>query len=321
LPRPAASKPVVKDTDKETGKETGKETDGQAQAVEAMPILAIAVKDREQLRALMPKLIDSLGFKGASAFAQTEKREDTELVSFANLFAYAFVGNFLVISPDAATTRRVVDSYLKHETLSSDAHFKNSTRWQPRQLQGQIYISPSLMEGYKVWASDPNTMLSEQSRAFLTRFSMLAQPVTYSLSNEGFGPLHEAHIPKNLVMMAVAGISGEINPPATVRNERMAMALIHQIANSEDAYKGNRGGGNFGTLDQLIEAGFISKEMVESSGYQFEVTVSGDKFEISAVPVEYGKTGTISLFIDQTRVLRGGDLNGTAATVSDRPVH
>lgn len=313
LPKPPDPKPEVK--------EPSKETENQAPAVEAAPILAIAVKDREQLRALLPKVIDTLGFKGASAFAQTEKREDTELVSFANFFAYAFVGNFLVISPDAATTRRVVDSYLKHETLASDAYYKSYTRWQPRQLQGQIYISQSLMEGYKVWASDPSTMLSEQSRAFLTRFSLMAQPVTYSLSNEGFGPLHEAHLPKSLVMLAVAGISGEMNPAPTVRNERMAIGLMYQIAAAQDTYQKSKGSGTGGTLDQLIEADLVSKELLDQSGYRFMVTVSADKFEISAIPVEYGKTGTMSLFTDQTRVLRGGDRGGAAATVSDPPIH
>ena len=78
----------------------------------AAPVLAIAVKDKEGLRALMPKLIDNFGFKGASSLMQTERREDTELVSFANVFAYAFIGNFIVLSSDAASTRYVVDSYL-----------------------------------------------------------------------------------------------------------------------------------------------------------------------------------------------------------------
>ncbi|HEU4933218.1 MAG TPA: MAP7 domain-containing protein, partial [Pyrinomonadaceae bacterium] len=185
----------------------------QPQSTNAAPVLAIAVKDKEGLRALMPKLIDNFGFKGASSLMQTERREDTELISFANVFAYAFVGNFIVLSSDATSTRYVVDSYLKHETLSSDIQFKNSTRWQPRPLHGQLYISPVLMEGYKKWANQPSTQVSDQVRAFLTRASTVAQPITYSLSNEGSGPLHEVHIPRNLILMAVAGISGNINPP------------------------------------------------------------------------------------------------------------
>lgn len=176
-------------------------------------VISIALKDKEGMRALLPKLIESLAFKGASAFAQTERREDTELVSYANVVAYAFIGNFLVISPDIKATRHVVDSYLKRQTLSGDINFKNYTRWQPRQVQGQVYVSPSLMESYRKWIQQPTAQIDEQTRAFLTRFSIVAQPVTYSLSNEGFGPLHELHLPKNLVLLLIAATAGSINAP------------------------------------------------------------------------------------------------------------
>ena len=298
-----------------------KENAQDQQAAEKGPILALAVRDKERLRALMPKLIESMGFKGANQFAQTESREDTELVSYANLFAYAFIGDFLVLSSDPATVRHVVDSYLKHETLSSDMHFRTSTRWQPRQVQGQFYISPSLMENYGSFAAKPSLLMSDQSRAFFTRLSSLAQPMTYSLSNEGQGPLHELHVPKNLVLMLVAGISGEVNPPAVVQNERTAIGLMYEIARVEDEYKKKQGGGSCGTLEDLFAAELISKESVERSGYRFEVTVSGDKFEVSAVPLEYGQSGRVSLFLDFTRVLRGGDKNGAPASASDPSIN
>lgn len=283
------------------------------------PVLAIAVKDKEALRGLMPKLIEGFGFKGASALAQTERREDTEIVSYANAFSYAFVGNFIVLSGEPATTRYVVDSYLKHETLSADAQFRNSTRWQPKPQQGQLYISAALMEGYKSWVEKSST-LSDQTRAFLARaISVPAQPITYSLSNEGLGPLHELHLPKNLVLMAVTGISGESNPPPEVQNERMAIGMMYAIAQAEIEYRKTNGSG--ATLEQLNAANMFPKDMVEKTGYKFELTVSGDKFELSAVPSEYGKSGKLSLFIDHTMVLRGGDRNGGAATASDPPIN
>jgi hypothetical protein len=283
-------------------------------------VIAIAIKDREAMQKLMPKLIEAFGFTGANAFAQTERKEDTEIISYANLFSYAFVGNFLVLSGDPATTRYVVDSYLKHETLAADVQFRNYTRWQPKPLQGQIYISPSLMESYRIWAELPSTRVSEQTRAFLMRASSMAQPITYSLSNEGLGPLHEVHIPKNLVLMAVAGISGESNPPQTLQNERIAIGVMYSILYAEFEYKKQKGNGSFGTLEQLIDAELVSKEPLERSGYKFELTVTGDRFEVSAVPVEYGKGGTLSLFIDNTRVLRAADRNGASATVADPPI-
>ena len=287
-------------------------------AAKAAPVIAISLKDREAMRALMPKLINSLGFKGASSFAQTERREDTEIVSYVNLFSYAFVGNFLVLSPEPGTVRHVVDSYLKHNTLASETQFRSYTRWIPRPLQGQLYISPSLMESYK--SLGDSTLISDQTRTYLTRLTAAPQPITHSLSNEGFGPLHEIHLPKNLVLMAVVGISGAANPPPEVRNEQMVLGLMYSIAYAQEQYKTNKGKGSYGTFEELLAMGIFSKEMVESSGYKIELTVSGDNFEVSAVPLEYGKTGTRSYFIDSTRVLRGGDRNGGSATSSDPPI-
>jgi len=182
-----------------------------------------------------------------------------------------------------------------------------------------LYISPALMEGYKVWAALPSTRVSDQTRAFLVRASSVAQPITYSLSNEGLGPLHEIHIPKNLLLMAVAGISGETNPPPMLQNEREAIGLMYTIAQPEMAYK--KANGTCATLEQLSAANMFPKETLERVQYKFELTVSGDKFELSAVPSEYGKSGNMSLFIDQTFVLRGGDHNGAAATASDPPIN
>ena len=284
------------------------------------PVLLISLKDKEGVRALMPKLIDALGFKGASSLAQTERKEDTEIVSFVNLFSYAFIGNFIVLSADPAAIRTVVDSYLKHETLAGDAHFRSYTRWQPRPAQGQVYISPSLMESYKTWAESPSTHVSEQTRSFLTRLSAVSQPITYSLSNEGLGPFHELHIPKNLVLMAVAGLSGAVNPPPMLINERYAISVLYTISNAQAQYKGGKGNGSYGTLEQLIAEKVVPKETMDESGYRFDVTTSGDKFEITAVPVEYGKSGTRSFFIDQTFRLRGADRNGAPATSSDPPI-
>ncbi|MFN2493107.1 MAG: hypothetical protein ABR501_09525, partial [Pyrinomonadaceae bacterium] len=58
------------------------------------------------------------------------------------------IGEFLVLSTDVAATRRLVDSYLSRETLSSDTRFRNSTRWQPRQVLGSVYVGPEMMQRY-----------------------------------------------------------------------------------------------------------------------------------------------------------------------------
>ena len=210
------------------------------------------------MRAFLPKLIDAIGFSGASALAQTERREDTEIVTYANALSYAFIGNFLVISPDVKNIKHVVDSYLKRETLSSDINFKNSTRWQPRQLQGQVYVSPALMESYKKWANEPSAFMSEQTREFLSRLTFTSEPVTYSLSNEGAGPLHQLRIPKNLLLMAVAGMSAEINQPPMVANERATIGALYFIAHTESTIRSEKG--SYLSLEELIAQKKTSQE-------------------------------------------------------------
>lgn len=283
-------------------------------------IVAVSVKDREAVRTKLTKIIDSLGFKGASMLAQTEKRGDTELVSYGDALTYAFIGNFLVGSADSKAVRHVIGSYLNHQTLSSDSSFRNYTRWQPRQLLGQVYISPALMDGYNELSKDINVLANAKLRDLLGRLSPTPEAVTYAISNEGVGPLHELHVPRNLVLMMIAGIATESNQPAPVRNEAMAQSALHIIASAEMAYKASKGEGKFGTVDQLITHGFIQRDFLEKHGYKIELTLMGDKFEVTAVPAEYGKTGKMSYFMDESSVLRGGDHGGGVATVSDKPV-
>ena len=122
--------------------------EGQAkEESESLPILLIAVKDREAARRLMPRVLEGLGMGEANLLAQTEKREDVEMVNYAGFFAYAFVGNFLIIS-QTPSVRRAVDAYLNHQTLASNTVFRNSRRWEPRQNLGEVYFSPAMMEGY-----------------------------------------------------------------------------------------------------------------------------------------------------------------------------
>ncbi len=188
------------------------------------PVIAIAVKDREAVGRLIPKIIESLGLKGASLLAQTEKREGTEIVSYAGAFAYAFVGDFLVLSPDPAETRHVVDAYLSHQTLSSDSHFRNYTRWQPRQVLGQVYMAPFLVAEYTVGSGRSGAAL-DKVNAFFSGVNPVIDPLTYSLSNDGLGPFHELHLPKNLLQVLVAEVLVNTSEAMPSSNEAVTRSL------------------------------------------------------------------------------------------------
>jgi hypothetical protein len=267
----------------------------------------------------MPMVLDGLGVGIAKLVATPVKRDDTEMVDFAGAFAYAFVGDFLVISTSAAV-RHLIDSHSNHQTLAANNAFRNFTRWQGREMVGQIYVSPALMESYQQAARDPAQSLPASMRDFLMRLNPEPQSITYTLSNEGFGALHELHLPKTLVLASVAGAASASKEPPPEMNEAIAMSQLHMIASAEAAYQETEGKGSFGSLDKLVGAKLLSKEMFDKYGYNLEVTASGNQFEATATPVEYGKTGRRSFFIDQSGLVRGEDHGGAPASVADKQV-
>jgi len=289
-----------------------------ARTADPSPVIAISVKDREAVGRLIPKIIESLGFKGANLFAQTEKRDGAEITSYGNVLAYAFLGDFLVVSADAAATRHVVDAYVNHQTLSSDNHFRNFIRWQPRQVLGQVYVAPGLVRQY-ISPAGGGAPVNDNMSEFLSRVNPVIDPLTYALTNEGQGPLHELHVPKNLLQMIIAQASSEATQVPLQTNEAVAKSSLRTIAVAETTYQATKGDGHFGSLDDLIAENLVNREMLQKYGYRIEVTISGKGFEAIAVPVTYGESGRLSYFIDETSVLRGGDHGGGAATIADQP--
>ena len=297
----------------------GESAPQKAASAQVHPLIAISVKDREAVRKLIPKLVEAMAFKGADFLAQTEKQDDTEIVSYANVFSYAFVGDFLIFSPDPTMTRHAVSSYLSNQTLSSDGNFRNSTRWQPRQLQGQVFIAPGMIDLYLL-GTNPSSAASDKTRELMAGLGAVIEPMTYALSNEGSGPLHELHIPRNLLLYTIGAIASEASQSSLVTNESIARSVLRTVSSAEATFQTTKGDGRYGTLDDLISEGLLSKELAHQYGYKIEVAAVSNKFEATAVPLEYGKTGRLSFFIDETGVLRGGDHGGGAATVADKPV-
>jgi hypothetical protein len=287
---------------------------------EMFPTLLIAIRDRDAARRLLPKVLEGFGLGEASLLARTEKREDVEIVDYAGFFAYAFVGNFLVLS-ETPSVRRVVDAYLNRQTLSSNNVFRNSRRWEPRQNLGEIYVSPALMEGYHDEVRKHAGTMEPDMRDFLLALDPTASAITYALSNEGLGTQHEIRLPKNLIITMVAGMSSATKNPPPEANEMIAASGLQMIATAEETYKAKMGKGSYATLDKLIEEKLFPAEVFDKYGYKFDVTVMGDQFEVVAVPREYGKTGKRSFFVDKSGVVRAGDHGGGPATVADLPIH
>ena len=286
---------------------------------EPLPIFMLAIRDREAARRLLPRVLDGLGAGEANQLAQTQRVGDSEIVSYAGIFSYAFVGNFLVIS-DSANVRHVVDANVNGSTLSSNNEFRTARHWQPRQTLGEIYVSPAMMEGYQEQISKQAGTMDQSMRDFLLKLSPKSSAITYALSHDGLGAFHELHLPKNLILAMVANMSAAMSAMkegSPQMNEMIAMSALRMIASAEDTFKSTAGNGSYGSLDQLAEQKLVSKEVFEKYGYRFDVTTSSHGFEAVAMPLEYGKGGRRSFFIDQTSILRGDDHGGGPATVVD----
>jgi hypothetical protein len=297
---------------------TGK--DEQAKKKEsALPIVLIEVTNREAARPLMPRVLNGLGIGEANLIAQNEKRGDTEMVSYAGIFAYAFVGDFVVLS-DADGVRKVVDAYVNHQTLSSNTVFRNSRRWQSSRTTGQVYVSPALMQTQQDEVRKQAAALDAGLRDFLLGLNPNAEAITYALSNDGLGTRHELHLPKNYILMTVASVSSMTKNPPPEMNEAVASGLLQYIASAESQYKEGPGKGSYGSYQQLVEAKVLVPDSFDKYGYKFEVTATGAAFAATATPKEYGKSGKRSFFVDQTGTVRGDDHGGGPATVADKPV-
>jgi hypothetical protein len=289
---------------------------------EPLPIVLIGIRNREAARRLMPRVLEGLGIGEANFLAQNERRGDSEIVNYAGIFSYAFVGNFLVLS-DSETVRKVADANMNGTTLGANNTFRSSRHWQPRQTLGEIYVSPVLMEGYQEQIGKQAASMDQTMRDFLMKLSPKASAITYTLSHEGLGSLHELHLPKNLILAMVTGTSATMSAMkegSPEMNEMIAISVLHLIANGEENYKKTAGNGSYGSIDDLVEHKMLGKEMLDKYGYRFVISPNAHGFEAVATPVEYGKSGKRSFFIDQSGVVRGDDKGGGPATVADKPV-
>ena len=83
-------------------------------------------------------------------------------------------------------------------------------------------------------------------------------------------------------------------------HEDEARDMLDRIARAQLAYS-VQNGGNFGEIGALVGAGFLPEDVktAESTGYNYSVTLSGDKkvYTASATPAEYGKSGRLSFVL------------------------
>jgi hypothetical protein len=268
------------------------------------------------LQKLLPRVLGAVGFAGATEQSIVEQHGQVEVLTFSN-GTLAFIDNFLVGTPDAATMRRVTDAYNGGATLANSERYRDSTSWQSKQAIAQLYLANTMLKGmFDDVTKSADDIDDPAVRAYLLRLDPDPGTVTHLATREPNGLLHELRLPKNLLSLFTAStLVGQ--KLATLRgNESVAQSQLRIIHSAQSAYKTNSG--RYGTLAELNASARISDEFgsMEVNGYEIEVFAAGDTFEATATPTGYPKLGRRSFYIDHTGTLRGGDTGGKPATES-----
>ncbi|HEV3470720.1 MAG TPA: hypothetical protein VG148_15455, partial [Pyrinomonadaceae bacterium] len=283
-------------------------------------LILVSLNDPDKARRLLPRALALLGVVPlGSQPAVTETREGVE-ISVASGFSYAFVGDFLVAG-DLKNVRHAADSWAARRTLASTNGYRDATAWQARQKLVQGFVSEELMrhtieESKKQAAGSTDPVV----HALVSQLEVQPEAASLATTNEGDVLLHELRVPLNLIKVFAAGMMIGVKEAPVIGNEMAAAIALGNIRTAEEVFRGKEGRERFGTLEELVAEDLFEKNYVERLEYRFELHALGDKFEATATPKNYGKTGRRSFFLDETGVIRAADHKGKPASAQDPPI-
>jgi hypothetical protein len=282
----------------------------------ASPIFLISVVNKESLGAKLAPVLEAIKFKAPKEKVVTEKYGDFQIDSYAN-GSVAFVNNFLVLAQDAASIRRVIDAHTKNQSLAADKDFHDYMRWQPRETLAQVYVSSAITGGLFAEARRASERADDETKALFEQLNFAPEPITYSAVSDPSGAVYELRLPKNLIVLLIASIAVDEKRNRVPSNETQVRAMFSQLGLAQRNYRSEHG--KYASMEELGEEFSYIKPVIQSAGYKLDLNVSGGKYEATATPVEYGKTGRLSFFVDESGVVREGDHGGRPASASDKP--
>jgi len=131
---------------------------------------------------------------------------------------------------------------------------------------------------------------------------------------------------KLTVVLSVMIIAGMIFMPVMTRiNEDLAIATLRGIRAAQRDFRQTHG--RYATLGELVQAGLLSSNFSDGRnlGYRYDMQVTGERYHVVAVPEKYGTnrywcTGTMSVYMNETGVIRGNFGNRKEASSEDEPI-
>ncbi|MCA1621243.1 MAG: hypothetical protein LC795_18450 [Acidobacteria bacterium] len=305
------------------GRPARKEGEKEPEA-EPGPVFIATLNNAAKLREILPRVFVALGFAAPGAPQVPEKREGVEIrtLGASDGISYAVIDNFLLVG-ELRAVRHCVDSYSSRRTLAASNDYRDATSWQAKQKLVHLFVSDAIVRR----AVDETRKRSAGSTDAVVR-ALLAQleaaeyaPASYEATNEGDVVLHEMRLPLSLVKSYATAAAVGVKDAPVLMGENSAVQILHHIAAAEHAYKQEKKKGRFGTLEELRAEGLLEKDFLTGeTEYRFELNAGADKFEITATPKNYGKTGRRSFRIDESLTVRGADHKGERATPDDPEV-
>jgi hypothetical protein len=118
----------------------------------------------------------------------------------------------------------------------------------------------------------------------------------------------------------------QVNSSTRIFNEKFVINALQILNGAQATHQAFHG--NYGSLEQLRNENFIDAVLATGEKYSYTFTImtvpqapnQSPRFQVSAVPQRYGKSGRRSFYLDESGVVRGADRNGEPATVEDSPV-
>lgn len=104
-------------------------------------------------------------------------------------------------------------------------------------------------------------------------------------------------------------------------NQERAINAMITIRNAQETFKSVNG--HYGTLDELAASPVVSGPIPSpvQNGYRFTIRATPGSYVAVAVPTNYQESVTMSLYLDQTGIIRGIHKNGGEADVKDPPLN
>ena len=282
-----------------------------------------ALNNPERVREILPKVLLAFGMAPPGTPQRAEKRKgfDINVLGAGDGLSYTFVNNFLVAG-ELKAVRHCVDSFDARQTLASANAYRDAVAWQAKQKLVHLYLSDSVFKNtFEETSKRSGGSTDPVVRALLAQLETAeTAPASYEATNEGDVVMHEMRLPVALVRTYALAIAVAAKDAPVLMNETMAVYALNRIAGAQSAYKEGKEKGRYGTLEELIAEELLEKTFLENLEYRFELDATADKFEVSATPKTYGKSGRRSFVVDQTGTVRGADHKGQPAGAEDPAV-